>query len=153
MAHVEENAMQLRGSLLALATLLLALVSPAAACEATHPALSESVPALTGYESTGSVTNDPRQVEFALPNWLLLLDHEGDSFFVLSHSRVVFALDEDGLSEMSERSTAGSTEAPAILVDDEGIPLLSVAHQEHVEPEITASVAEEAPAFEGYEDR
>ena len=149
--------MQLRVSRFALAAVLLASnIWAAKACSDVTSAIAP----ISAIEHT--LVADPAalspiaEVEFAFPNWVLLADHEGDSFTSLSAAQLYSSLsDEVGES----RSSIAPTSAPElslsqVLVDDEGIPLLSLAEGYSL-ADVTGStfLFEDEMALDGYEDR
>ena len=168
-AHIAQTggiAMQLRASSFAFAIVLLCSIpSVTLACssETTSSLASEAVSIAQHANEAGSNQDLPTEralmlasgdeAGFAFPNWILLLDHEGESFTTASASQIeTRSADLD--AKTSESFGLAFVDLPAnlILVDDDGIPLFSVTARE--EPEATGSIGVETEwALDGYEDR
>src|SRR5215217_257789 len=102
--------MQLCVSRLALAAVLLASnIWAAKACSDVTSAIAP-VPAIEmALEDAASTSSTAAEAEFAFPNWILLADHEGDSFTSLSAAQLFTAISgEIGEAEPADGSATAT---------------------------------------------
>jgi hypothetical protein len=96
-----------------------------------------------GSDQTGSTLSSAAEAEFAFPNWMVLLDHEGESFTSVSASQMG---PSDQLSEDPVRR---------FLVDVEDVTVFALVHEELAYPEVTGSTSTRSEGaemtLEGYE--
>jgi hypothetical protein len=107
--------------------------------------------------SSDSALSFDGETEFAFPNWMLLLDHEGESFTSLSASQLSESKNQSAEIESSDPFVFVAAEVSLrqfFVDDDEDFTPFSVHYDDQADhPEATGSSSMADLAINGFEDR